>query len=225
MELITILKALFLALFLGATISGNILGTIKQQFGKSWVFATWKGIQYARKYVVPANPNTLGQQSQRTCFKETLLFSQIIITSIIQKFWKKQAVKMSSFNAFMKVNLLLQSSPVTKNLFQFAKGTLTETPIDSATYNAGNGKVAIGWDTTLSGNMANSDKAVGIIVDGTGVMTPYVLDNNTARITGTFDVPALPGQNPANLYAYLFFYRDLGTQNEKMSNSTKFVVS
>jgi len=29
------------------------------------VFSAWKGIKYARQYVVPANPNTAGQQTQR----------------------------------------------------------------------------------------------------------------------------------------------------------------
>jgi len=35
---------------------------------KTQVYSSWRGIPYARQYVKPANPNTLGQQSTRTIF-------------------------------------------------------------------------------------------------------------------------------------------------------------
>ena len=35
------------------------------QFGKAMVFAGWKGIAYARKYVIPANPKSGDQGDQR----------------------------------------------------------------------------------------------------------------------------------------------------------------
>lgn len=36
--------------------------------GKSVVFGSWRGVPYARQHVVPANPNTAGQQSTRNTF-------------------------------------------------------------------------------------------------------------------------------------------------------------
>lgn len=39
------------------------------QIGKSLVFGTWKGVKYARSYVIPANPNSTAQQSTRNTFK------------------------------------------------------------------------------------------------------------------------------------------------------------
>ena len=36
-----------------------------QQLGKTLVFFPWKGLNCAREYVVPANPNTVPQQTQR----------------------------------------------------------------------------------------------------------------------------------------------------------------
>ncbi|GAG82906.1 unnamed protein product [marine sediment metagenome] len=45
----------------------NIFGDrYSGQAGKAGVFATWKGRQYRRSYVIPANPNTTKQQSVRT---------------------------------------------------------------------------------------------------------------------------------------------------------------
>lgn len=39
------------------------------QIAKTQVYSTWKGQPYARRYVVPANPNTAGQQETRNTFK------------------------------------------------------------------------------------------------------------------------------------------------------------
>lgn len=38
------------------------------QIGKSMVFSKWKGISYVRRYVIPANPKTVKQQSNRAVF-------------------------------------------------------------------------------------------------------------------------------------------------------------
>lgn len=39
------------------------------QVAKSVVFSKWKGVTYARKYTIPANPNTSAQQTTRNTFK------------------------------------------------------------------------------------------------------------------------------------------------------------
>lgn len=36
---------------------------------KTQVYAKWKGRPYARRYIIPANPNTLAQQATRSVFK------------------------------------------------------------------------------------------------------------------------------------------------------------
>ena len=47
----------------------NIFGDVYSgQAGKAGVFASWKGRQYRRKYVIPSNPNTVMQQAVRTSF-------------------------------------------------------------------------------------------------------------------------------------------------------------
>lgn len=40
-----------------------------QQLGKTIVFFNWKGLNVARTYVIPANPNTTPQQTQRNLIK------------------------------------------------------------------------------------------------------------------------------------------------------------
>lgn len=40
-------------------------------FAKTAVFSKWRGIRYARQHVIPANPNTSGQQATRNVFRTT----------------------------------------------------------------------------------------------------------------------------------------------------------
>lgn len=39
------------------------------QIAKTQVYSEWKGRPYVRRYVIPANPNTTGQQATRNAFK------------------------------------------------------------------------------------------------------------------------------------------------------------
>lgn len=53
----------------------NIFGDVYSgAAGKAGVFARWKGRQYRRKYVIPANPKTTMQQTVRDSFKAAILF-------------------------------------------------------------------------------------------------------------------------------------------------------
>ena len=38
------------------------------QIAKTQVYASWRGVKYSRRYVVPANPRTTAQQLTRTTF-------------------------------------------------------------------------------------------------------------------------------------------------------------
>jgi hypothetical protein len=40
--------------------------------GKSLVFSKWKGINYARRYLIPMNPNTSNQERIRSYFSQAV---------------------------------------------------------------------------------------------------------------------------------------------------------
>jgi len=42
------------------------------QIGRAFVYFPWKGIKCVREYIVPANPNTSGQQTQRGFFRDAV---------------------------------------------------------------------------------------------------------------------------------------------------------
>lgn len=52
-----------------ATITAPLLSFgASGQVGKTQVYSTWRGRPYVRRHVVPANPNSTGQQSTRSVF-------------------------------------------------------------------------------------------------------------------------------------------------------------
>jgi len=80
------------------------------QIAKTLVYGDWKGIDVVRKYVIPANPNTAGQQTQRGYFKAAVEdwhtdgFSAIDVAA-----WNlyalAQKVAASGFNMLVKLKV------------------------------------------------------------------------------------------------------------------------
>lgn len=75
------------------------------QIAKTIVMSVWKGIPYARKYVVPANPNTAAQQTQRGYVTSVVSAWKNYFTATVGRTawnnWATASSKtMSGFNAF-----------------------------------------------------------------------------------------------------------------------------
>lgn len=77
------------------------------KLGNSLVYFGWKGLQVVRQYVIPANPDTTGQSTQRDILKAAV--DEWHETKYIAKdktAWDKYAAilakPMSGFNAFVK---------------------------------------------------------------------------------------------------------------------------
>lgn len=203
---------------------GQILGKMKQQIGKSFVFFVWKGIQVARQYASPSNPRTVAQIEVRDKFTACLAVGQQITLSIINKFWKKFAVKMSAFNAWMSANILSQTWPITSDRWKFSQGSLYIRIPTSALYDDGHQTVDINWDTALLGNQLATDFAVGLVYDNITKQV-YVSDIGVLRSAGTLQLEGVSLSDIAQATAYLFFYRGLGTVSEMISTSQDCSVS
>lgn len=75
------------------------------KIAKSLVFATWKGIDTVRQYVVPSNPKTPAQQAQRSLLSMAVnLWRASWLSKEIRESWNKLAstrgLAMSGFNLF-----------------------------------------------------------------------------------------------------------------------------
>jgi len=73
--------------------------------GKSVVYARWKGVRYARRYTVGANPNTLAQQQVRSLFTFLNHFYKLS-PAIVRQPWEAKAAgePLTGPNAFVKAN-------------------------------------------------------------------------------------------------------------------------
>jgi len=171
------------------------------QIAKTQVYSTWKGRAYARRYVVPANPNTLDQQETRNTFKWL---------SNVWKYMPAQALdawtayanssRFTPTNGWVKVNLanLISQADLANLVFSpAANGGLAAGGISVA---AGAGQLAVtltapslptGWtiNTSVAAAVRSQDPQTGVLypvsaaVDAT---TPYV--------------PTITGLTAAQLY-------------------------
>ena len=215
--IVIILKILSVSLF-ATVVTGNMFGIFKKQVGRAIVWATWKGIQYFRQFPKYTYSRSVAQGNQRVKFTAYLRVAQSCLTTIIQKFWKKLAVKQSGFNAFMHYNTTVDAFAFNPVTMIFSKGGLTPGLLTTAIYDVITGRVTFTWPTTLSGNQTSTDTAVMVVYDKNRVET-FVKDIGTLRSAGTETVTVGPTLDFNDLFAYIFFYRDLGTQIEKISNS------
>jgi len=80
------------------------------QIAKTLVYGDWKGIDVVRKYVIPANPNTAGQQTQRGIFAAAVEdWHTDGFTAIDVAAWNLYAlalkVAQSGFNVLVKLKI------------------------------------------------------------------------------------------------------------------------
>lgn len=81
------------------------------QIAKSLVYMGWKGLKTVRQYVIPSNPNTEDQQTQRNYFKAAVEeWHTDGFTEIDAAAWDLYAlalkVAMSGFNVCMKLKII-----------------------------------------------------------------------------------------------------------------------
>lgn len=213
------------SILIGGVITGNILGDMKQKTAEV-VFFIWKGIQVFRKRVIPSNPRSPDQTTQRDFFTGVLRLGQDINTSVIKPFWKHLAIKKSEFNAWMSYHLLNLSSITNYANIKLCLGSLLATPIVSAVYTAGTGILAITWSSTPSGDQTDEDIAYVACYDEN--LPGWSVDTVTSRTrdNGSFDFDIGAGRTAGKLHAYLWFSNvAVGEPLYKQSTSDYSVVT
>lgn len=81
------------------------------QLGKSWVFFPWKGLNLVRTLVIPANPNTAAQATQRGTFTAAVAaYHAALLTARDVAGWRRYALQLAAvmtyFNAFVREYIL-----------------------------------------------------------------------------------------------------------------------
>lgn len=99
------------------------------QIGKTQVYASWRGVPYARRYVTPANPKTTSQGDTRSIFL-WLNESWKLMNSAVQAVWTAAAKgqPMTDRNLWQQANL-----PTLRNAPPLGNGTPLTTITDLKT--------------------------------------------------------------------------------------------
>lgn len=110
--------------------------------GDSLVMAKWKGVQYARKYVIPANPRTTEQTKTRDVFtflNQVFMGAPPVFREPWQAYVKGQAL--TDRNAFIKFNIPLLREEVDISTLLVSPGVLGGYAIASFAAEGGTGQV------------------------------------------------------------------------------------
>lgn len=160
--------------------------------GKTIVFSKWRGIPYVRQHVIPANPNTTGQQATRNVFRTMSEMWKVMSTLAITP-WDVFATgrQFVGRNAFMGQNV--EALRLNIDMFEFigspgARGGLPPLTMVPTTVAAGGIEVPMTTPTAPTGWTLNSaiaivfegqDPAVpfaGTISEGEDIATPFTVD-------------------------------------------------
>jgi len=147
---------------LRAGILGQVSGKVSGVVG-----GTWKDKNYVREYVIPANPNTAGQQLQRGKFGRAVDFCKPLVGPVFNVYTDKFQAKMSGFNFFIKSNIAEFTDPPVYANVKVTEGKLFYARITSVSGDVALNKVQFQTSVSLGSNGAADDGvyAVALNVD------------------------------------------------------------
>lgn len=207
---IYLISPLLLTFAIGGVITQGILGGFTGKVGPV-VGGKWKDVDYMRSYVIPSNPNSTDQQTQRSRFVIIQDYARQVLSTLIQPYWDPFYSSMSGYNAFMQELLLnAPASNLLTSAVKIAKGTLASVSITSATYNTGDGTCTLVISSALVGNQLLTDVPHLFVFDkSTGLI--YYFDPANTRDDGGFWVTLPTGLTPSNLEVFVFFSQGSGS--------------
>lgn len=203
-----------------AKYTGGLLGEYSGKIG-NLVASSWKGINYVRSFVIPANPQTSAQTAWRNVFQVVVLLARTLLSAVIQPYWDVQYKRNSGYAEFMKTNLdAMSGGPFDIADMLVAAGTWGAATISTAEYSGSD--VTITWDTTTSINQKATDKIVAVVVDLSNSLS-YV-DESAVRSDGTVDVTVGAGWSSAVNRAFVFAV-DETVEPIRVSTSSGMAIS
>jgi len=133
------------------------------QLGKTLVFIGWKGIKDVRSFVIPANPKTAGQVTQRGIMTDAVALFHFAVFNVLDmaalNVWASiQAAIMSGFNVFCKKfieQVLLGLSVVAPSGMVISANTGGSFGISLKLAGVSAGKVRYGSSPTVMGSIAS----------------------------------------------------------------------
>lgn len=151
-----------------AKVTGGLLSFgARGSIGKTLVMSKWKGIPYARQHVVPANPRTTAQQTNRSIFaflREAYKRAPVDVTAPFEAFASGRPL--TGMNKFVGENMRVlqgQSNLGFLIVSPGARGGLPPISVNAVT-GAGAGEIDVSVDTPDAPTGWTLTKAVAVAV-------------------------------------------------------------
>lgn len=149
-----------------ATYNGSAFGNIS---GKALgvVAGSWKGQNYVRSYVVPANPRTQAQTETRTLFKDVAQWGKNIVGIWLNTMTAPKPKKASPYNLFVKRNMDAQrGQSFSVDDVILAEGSLPLPATSSITVSKASG-LEVTFSTEITGDAKDTDIVGVLLYDST----------------------------------------------------------
>ncbi len=130
-----------------AKISAGILSkTVGKVAGV--VCSTWRGVNYIREKVTPANPNTEAQQTVRTMFSKVVAIAQQLLVAVIHTYWDvlQTGKKLTGYNRFCQANFNAMAGTFDETKIILSVGGLEAISTPLALFNPETEEIVITWD-------------------------------------------------------------------------------
>ena len=192
------------------------------------VMQTWKGVQVMRTHVIPANPQSAGQTTNRTAFTGLVEMFKPILASLVHRFWNPFVTShQTGWANLIGVNQAIAAGGVLDHsTCVVARGSLPDEIPLTATYDTATGAVVATWADSGAEGSLPGDFAMLIAYDtDTG---KWGFSDGAALRSEETETCALPiGLTPANVFAYIFFFTGVYATPgvESVSNSNALVTS
>lgn len=195
-------------------INQGILGGFSGKVGPV-VGGKWKDVDYMRSYVIPANPNTAGQQAVRSKFSALVALSKQILTAILQAFWDPHYSDMSGYNAWISKNYPLSDGDgVIDSTAIMSEGGVEGFDMLACTYNTATGQVIASWADNSGVNGAlNTDVVNFVFLDNDGQQL-HPITTSTQRDAEESTNSIADGLVAADVTCFAFLKRGTGNQVE-----------
>ena len=161
------------------------------QIGKSQVYSSWKGRAYARRYVIPSNPQSVEQTKTRSAFA-WLQGAFKLLPAIVKDGWTAYAntSRITAANAFLKGNLSNLRDKTKLDLMLLSPAANSGLPAAAATFTGGDDKVTVtltaatlpaGWSIVEARAAAIRDQdpqteAFYTVIAGSDNAAPYSIE-------------------------------------------------
>jgi hypothetical protein len=134
------------------------------QIGKTQVYARWRGVPYARRYIIPANPQSTEQSKTRNLFT-TLVQMWKLMDGSAQAPWKAYATgkPLTDRNALLKFNIVPMRGETDFAKFIGSPGSGGGVPLTAFSASGGSGTISTtvttptpptGWNIAAVGAVA-----------------------------------------------------------------------